>query len=452
MQIIIVGGGGVGYQLARNLSEQHQDVVVIEINEEKARRFKESLDVMVFESSGASAVTLEQAGIRNTDMFIAVTDLDEVNIVACVLAHHYGVSKIVCRLRNLEHIDENFGLNPIKLGITSVINPEQIAAMEISKMLHFPDVSEIEYFTREKVMMLGVTVEAEADITGVPLHQLPMVGDSIIVGISKPNGKFIIPDGSDTIEPGSKIYLLGKSRSLKNISMLLHHAETRVNQVTILGGGTIGKQLAMLLEASHQPFSVKLIEKSAERCDLLSKELSKTLLLQGDVTDYALFREDISATDAVIAVAGDDRNNIVAALLARQFGVKKIICEVKKPQHVAIYNALGIDCLVNPRMLAAAQILRLIRPEEVVALSILQGEKAEVLEIVLPETARVTHRKISEAHFPRGMVIGSIVRNDDVIVPGGDITLLPNDHLIIFSLPKTLAKLNRYFSSAKNNN
>jgi trk system potassium uptake protein len=450
MHIIIVGGGGVGYQLARNLSEQHQDVVVIEINEEKARRFKESLDVMVIESSGASAVTLEQAGIRSADMFIAVTDLDEVNIVACVLAHHYGVSKIVCRLRNLEHIDENFGLNPKKLGITSVINPEQIAAMEISKMLHFPDVSEIEYFARDKVMMLGITVEAEADITGVPLHQLPMAGDSIIVGISKPNGKFIIPDGSDIIEPGSKIYLLGKSRSLKNISMLLHHAETRVNQVTILGGGAVGKQLALLLEASRQNFSVKLIEKSAERCDLLRKELRKTLVLQGDVTDYALFKaEDIGATDAVIAVAGDDRNNIVAASLARQFGVKKIICEVKKPQHVAIYNALGIDCLVNPRMLAAAQILRLIKPEEVVALSIVQGEKAEVLEIVLPETARVAYKKISEAHFPRGMVIGSIVRNDDVIVPGGDITLLPNDHLIIFSLPKTLAKLDRYFSAAK---
>ncbi len=453
MHIIIVGGGGVGYQVARNLSEHHQDVVVIEINEEKARRFKESLDVMVIESNGAGADVLEQAGVQSADMFIAVTDLDEVNIVACVLAHHYGVPKIVCRIRNHEHIDENFGLNPKKLGITSVINPEQIAAMEISKMLHFPDVSEIEYFTRDKVMMLGVTVEADADITGVPLNKLSMNGDSIIVGINRPNGKFIIPDGSDIIEPGSKIYLLGKSRSLKNISMMLHHAETRVNRVTILGGGEVGKQLAMLLEASRQPFSVKLIEKSAERCDLLSKELSKTMVLQGDVTDYAMFREeDMRTTDAVIAVAGDDRNNIVAALLARQFGVKKIICEVKKPQHVEIYNALGIDCLVNPRMLAAAHILRLIKPEEVVALSILQGEKAEVLEIVLPETARVANKKISEAHFPRGMVIGSIVRDDDVIVPGGDITLLPNDHLIIFSLPKTVELLTRYFSAAKTHN
>lgn len=450
MHIIIVGGGGVGYQLAHNLSEQQQDVVVIEIKEQKARRFIESLDVTVLEANGASAAALEQAGIKKADMLIAVADRDEVNIIACILAQQYGVQKIVCRIRNPEHIDENFGINPKKLGITSVINPEQIAAIEISKILHFPDVSEIEYFTRGKVIMLGVTVGAEADITGVPLHQLPMNGDSIIVGISKPAGKFIIPDGNDVIEPGSKIYLLGKSKSLKNISMLLHHAETRVNQVTILGGGAVGRQLALLLEASRQPFTVKIIEKDTRHCEELSRDLSKTLVLQGDVIEYAILRkEDIAAADAVIAVAGDDRNNIVAALLARQFGVNKIICEVKQPQYVAVYNSLGIDCLINPRMLAAAQILRLVRREEVVALSILQGEKAEVFELVLPETARVAHKKISDAHFPRGMVIGAIVRDDDVIVPRGDTTLLPEDHIIIFLLPKTVLKLDRYFLAAK---
>jgi len=139
MHIIIVGGGGVGYQLAQNLSEQHQDVVVIEKNEEKARRFKESLDVMVLEMNGASAAALESAGVNNADMLIAVTDLDEVNIIACILASQYGVPRIVCRIRNPEHMDENYGLNPSKLGINSVINPEQVAATEISKMLHFPD-------------------------------------------------------------------------------------------------------------------------------------------------------------------------------------------------------------------------------------------------------------------------------------------------------------------------
>lgn len=447
MHIIIVGGGGVGYQLAYHLSEHHhQDVVVIEKSEEKTRRFKESLDVMVIETNGASAAALELAGVKNADMLIAVTDLDEVNIIACILAAQYEVPQIVCRIRNPEHIDENFGLNPRKLGISCVINPEQVAANEISKMLHFPDVSEIEYFAQGKVLMLAVTVGEEAEITGVPLHQLPLNPESIIVGISKPGGKFIIPDGNDIIEPGSKVYLLGTSKALKDSSMLLHHEETLIKEVTIFGGGLVGRQLALLLEASRQPFKVKLIEKDLKRCEELSRELKNTLVLEGDVTEYAMLKEeDISGTDAVIALTGDDRNNIVSVLLAQRFGVKKIISEVKKPQYVAVYNALGIHSLINPRMLAVAHILRLTRQEEVVALSIVQGEKAEVYEMVLPAKAGVANRKIKELHLSRGMIIGSVVRGEEVIIPGGETVLLPGDHLIIFSLPKIAHRLEHFF-------
>jgi trk system potassium uptake protein len=401
MHIIIVGGGGVGYQLAYHLSEHHhQDVVVIEKSEEKANRFKESLDVMVLVTNGASAAALELAGIKKADLLIAVTDLDEVNIIACILANQYGVPQIVCRIRNPEHIDEDFGLNPRKLGISCVINPEQVAAMEISKMLHFPDASEIEYFAQGKVLMLALTVGEEAEITGVPIHKLPLDPGSIIVGINKPNGKFIIPDGIDVIDPGSKIYLIGKSTALKDSSMLLHREETLIKQVTIFGGGMVGRQLALLLEASRQPFNVKLIEKDQKRCEELSKELKNTLILQGDVTEYAMLKEeDMNKADAVVAAAGDDRNNIVSALLARRFGVKKIICEVKKPHYVSVYNTLGIHTLINPRMLAVAHILRLTRQEEVVALSIVQGEKAEVIELVLPDNSRVINKQIRNFIF-----------------------------------------------------
>lgn len=447
MHIIIVGGGGVGYQLAYYLSKHHQDIVVIEKNEEKTRRFIESLDVMVIKNNGASAASLELAGVKSADMVIAVTDSDEVNIIACILAHQYAVPQIVCRIRNPEHIDENFGLNPRKLGISSVINPEQVAAMEISKMLHFPDASEIEYYARGKVLLLGLTVGAEAQITGVPLHDLPLDPGSIIVGINKPNGKFIIPDGNDIIESGSKIYLLGKSKALKNSSMLLHPEESRIKQVTIFGGGMVGRQLALLLEASRQPFSVKLIEKDGKRCEELSREFKKTLVLQGDVTEYAMLKEeDMNTSDAIIAAAGDDRNNIVSALLAQRFGVHKIICEVKKPQYVAVYNKLGIHNLINPRMLAVAHILRLTKQEEVVALSIVQGEKAEVIELVLPAGSGSAHKKISSLNIPRGMMVGTIVREEEVLIPDGDTVLLPKDHLIIFSLPKTAHRLERYFA------
>ncbi len=452
MHIIIVGGGGVGYELARNLSEKNQDVVVIEQNEVKARRFKESLDVMVIEDNGANAAVLEQANIKIANMLIAVTQSDEVNIIACMLAKKYNVPITVCRIRNSGYAEESSVLTPNQLGIDIVINPERVAAMEISKMLHFPEASEVEYFNRGKVMMLGVVVGPEADITDVPLHKLPLNPNCIIVGISDSEGKFIVPGGHDVIRPGNKIYLLGDTRTLKDISSLLHHAKRRVSQVTILGGGMIALYLAKLLEESKQHFYVKIIERNEERCEKLCRHLDKTLVLQGDTTEIAMLKEeDTDKADAVIAAAGDDRSNIVAALLARQFGVKKIICEVMKPQYVPVYSALGIDSVINPRLLAAAQIIRFTRREEVVALSILQDEKAEVIEIILPETAKVVHKKISEANLPRGMLIGALVRKGEVIIPNGNTVLLPLDHLIVFAIPKVSAKLDRYFAQAAGN-
>lgn len=449
MQIVIVGGGGVGYELARNLSEKSQDVIVIEKDEVKARRYRESLDVMVIEDNGANAAVLEQANIKSADMLIAVTQIDEVNIIACMLAKQYDVPITVCRIRNSGYADETSILTPKQLGIDIVINPEKVAAMEISKMLHFPDASEVEYFNRGKVMLLGVTVGAEAEITDVPLVDLPLNPDCIIVGISDNRGKFIVPGGNDVVRPGNKIYLLGKTRTLKDISSMLHHEKTRVRQVTILGGGMIALQLARLLEDSKQVFDVKIIEKSEQRCETLCRHLDKTLVLQGDVTEIAMLKEeDTDRADAVIAATGDDRTNIVAALLARQFGVNKIICEVMKPQFVPVYSTLGIDSVINPRLLAASQILRLIRREEVVALSILQNEKAEVVEIVLPEKAKVINKKVSEADFPRGMLIGSIVRNNEIIIPNGDTRLMAGDHLIIFAVPKVSSRLDRYFTTA----
>jgi trk system potassium uptake protein len=452
VHIIIVGGGGVGYELARNLSEKQQDVVVIEKNEVKARRFKESLDVMVIEDNGASAAVLEQAGVKDASMLIAVTQLDEINMIACMLAKKYNVPITIGRIRSNAYVSEQSVLSTSQLGIDIVINPERVAAMEISKMLHFPDATEVEYFNQGTVMMIGVVVGAEAGITDVPLHKLPLGQNCIVVGISDHDGKFIVPGGRDVIKPGNKIYLLGDTKTLKDISSLLHHEKTQVNQVTILGGGMIAYQLAKLLEESKQNFNVKLIEKDEHRCEGLCKTLQKTLVLQGDATEIAMLKEeDTDQADAVIAATSDDRSNIVAALLARQFGVKKIICEVMKPHYVPVYNALGIESLINPRLLAAAQIMRLIRREDVVALSILQDEKAEVVEMILPESAKVVNRKIADAGLPRGMLIGSVVRNGDVIVPNGNTVLKANDHLVIFAVPKVSIKLDRYFASVEGN-
>lgn len=447
--MIIIGGGGVGTELARNFSEKDFDVAVIEKNPEKARKLRDLFDIMVFEDNGAGATALEKADVKSAAMVIAVTEIDEINIIACMLAKRYGVPLTVARVRNADYALDSAVLGREQLGIDLMISPERGAAFEISRMLHFPEAGEIEYFSKGRVMMLSLVAGPDTDIVNKPFHKLNFPPGCIVVGIKDGRNSFIIPGGKDVIKPGARIYLLGRSRTLKDASRLLTHETTRIHNVTILGGGKIGFELAKLLDESRSPFEVKLIERDVTRCEQLSRELSHTLILQGDVIDLDFLKlEGIEQTDAVVAVSGDDRTNIIAGVLAKQVGIKKIICEVVDPQFGPVYSALGLESVINPRIVTAAQILRFTRREDLLTLSILNNERAEILELVLPESARVARKKVADAHFPRGMLIGSIVRKEEVIIPGGQTLLLPGDHLVIFTLPEISGQLERYFAPA----
>ena len=450
--MIIIGGGGVGTELARSFSEKNFDVVVIEKDLEQARRIDDLFDVMVIEDNGASAAALKRAGVKSADMVIAVTESDEINIIASMLAKRHGVPLTVARVRSADYALDSAALTREHFGIDLMISPERSAAYEISRMLHFPEACEIEYFSKGRVMMLSLVAGPETDIVGKPLHKLALPPGCIAVGIGE-GENFIIPGGKDTVKPGSRIYLLGRPRTLKDISRLLLHEQIRISRVTILGGGRIGFELARFLEESRSPFQVKLVERDELRCEQISRELSHTLILQDDATDFDLFRqEEMEQTDAVIAASGDDRTNIIAGVLARQSGIKKIICEVVDPQFAPVYSTLGLESMINPRLITASQILRFTRHEDLVSLSILNEERAEVLELVLPDSAPVARKIVAEAGFPRGMLIGAIIRRQEVLIPRGQTKLLPGDLLIIFTLPEISGKLGRFFAARENTN
>ncbi len=451
MHIIIVGGGGVGYELGRNLSTKDQDVVIIEKNPKKVKEIEESLDVMVVEANGASVKALQKAGVKNAQMLIAVTHVDETNIIACMMAKRLGVPITVARVRNQDYIESSDVLPSQQIGIDFIINPEKVAAQEISHAIHFPDASDVEYFAEGRVKLVGLTVHQEADITNRPLKDVPLPPGCIIVGIDRPNEEFLVPSGKDQVKPGDKIYLLGSARLLRSISWLLQHPDTHVGRVTILGGGNIGYRVASMIESQRkQHFSLKIVEKDPERCSELSSQLSRTLVLHGDATDLSFFKEEeIVDADMLVVVTGEDRTNIVAAVLAKQLGVRKVVCEVIDPQYVPIYLRLGIDSLINPHLLAASRILRFTRREDVVSLSVLQDQNAEVVELILPEEARVVGKKIVQAGLPRGVLIGTIVRGEEIIIPHGETRLQAGDRLVVFALPEVSTRLNRYFAGSK---
>ncbi len=455
MHIIIVGGGGVGAALAKLLSDEKQDVIVIEKNPETARKLNEEVDAIVTASEGASAVALEKAGIKNASMLIAVTEVDEVNMIACMLAKKHDVPVTVARVRNPEYYEGSSILTNEQLGVDIFINPERVASFEIAKLIRTPDIGEeTEYFAKGQVKLISFVVDENTKLVEQPLSSLPLPRDSIIAAIERADGKFIIPGGNDIIYPGDKVFITGKKNLLTEISWLLQRKETKAHKVVILGGGRIGLQLASILELSKkQHLNVKLIEKDPNCCEQIADSLKRTLVLQGDATDLSFLKqEEIQDADVLVAVTGDDRTNILASVLAKQFGVRKTICEVINQEYFSIFHSLGIEHVISPRLLTAAQILRLTRKGDVVSMSLLEDGKVEILELKIPPTARVAHKEIQHAGIPRGILLGAIIRGSEVIMPRGNNTLLPEDRVIIFASPKLNDEIDYLFAGNNTNN
>ena len=448
MRIIIIGGGGVGFALARLLSGEDQDVVVVEKNPELARTINEELDVMVNCGNGASVIALEKAGIKNAEMLIAVTEVDEVNMVACMLAKKFNVPITVARVRNPEYYEGSSILTNEQLGVDIFINPERVAAYEIAKLIRTPNVEEIEYFAKGQIKMVSFFVDEDTKMIDQPLHKIPLPKESIVAAIERKNGDIIVPGGNDLINSGDKVFILGKKWDLNDISWLFQKKESSVIQVVILGGGRIGYQVAAMLESNKKnSCNVKLIEKDVECCEEIASQLNKTLVLRGDATNLSfLEQEEIQDADVLVAVTGDDRTNILASVLAMQFGVQKTICEAINQEYIPLFHTIGIDHAISPRLLTASQILKLTRKGEILSMSLIEDGKMEIVELTVSPAAKVLHGKIKHAGIPKGILIGAILRNGKIIMPRGDDTILAGDNLIVFTRPQMNNQLGRLFA------
>ena len=451
MHIIIIGGGDVGRELAQNLSCKHQNVVVIENSQEAAEKLGQDLDIAVINGNGTNLDILNKANIKSAGMLIAVTGSDEANIIACMIAKTFGVSFTVARVRDPESagsIDVDArGLIHKQVGIDMIISPEKTVAQEISKMIHFPEAAEVDYFARGRVMLAATMVREEAKITDKALMELSLPKGCIVVGIKKPDGVFILPSGRDKISVNDKVYILGKSEVIREASQLLHHQSAKVNRVVIVGGGIIGFNLASILESDKQAsFITKIIEKDADRVEELNRKLSKTIVLQGNGTEISYFNEEeIAEADILVAATENDLTNIVVSVMGQKLGVPKIITELTRIGYAPVYDIVGVQEAINPHLITAAQILRYTRVEDVVSLSLLKEETAEVMEVSLPSSASVVGKSLAEANFPKGLLIGTIVRNEEVIIPHGSTVLKAGDQLIIFAI--SCSRLDRFFGS-----
>lgn len=443
MRVIIIGAGKVGYNIAQILSFENHDVVIVEKDEERYKIIQESLDVQAICGSGASSEVLEEADIVAADLLIAVTEFDELNMIACVLAKQYGVPKTVARVRNPEYADNNLLTQSPILGIDLLINPEKVTASEISQLIEVPEAIDVEYYADGKIQLLELEIGYDAPVINKYLKDIKAPYRYVIISIMREE-KMIIPRGNDIIKENDIIFVLAKTKDMIHIEKLLGKERTKIKNVMILGGGRIGYYLAKLLE--EKKVGVKIIEKNFQRCKDIAKDLNSTLVLHGDGSDIDLLKEEGAGdVDAFVALTEDDKLNLLVSLLAKHLGVKKTIAQIRRSDYLPLVERVGIDIAVSPRLLTAAAILKFIRKGKIINVSLLSGAKAEMIELIVPENPKIVNKYLRDLAFPEGSIIGSIYRDDDVLIPSGNDYLVSGDRIIVFALPKAVHRVESFF-------
>jgi trk system potassium uptake protein TrkA len=443
VSILIIGGGDIGATLTSHLAAEGKNVVLVEANEDRVHELNEIADVKVIHGNGASPRVLREAGLAEAEMLIAVTNLDEVNLVACLVASQQAVIPTkIARVRDPELASAMpgiFGDDPLDLNI----NPEEEAAHAVLKTLNAPGAVGVFEFAGGRVQVMAFSVDEPCDAVGVVLADLkPKLGiDTNIVAVSR-DEDLIIPDGRTQIKRGDLIYAAGRPDALGALAELLGKKSAPPRRIVISGGGNVTYCLARLLE-KNQDLTPKIIEQDAERCKFLVEQLKRSVVLHGQGTDPVLLAEEsVGHADAFLALTRVDEDNVLSALLAKRAGASKVMALVNKASYTPLVKAIGIDAVVSPNRAAVSAILHFIRKGKVVSVIRMGEEAAEALEVVALETSELVGRPLSQAGF-HDAVVGAIVRGDDVIIPSGKDQIEVGDHVVIFALHSAIAGLER---------
>lgn len=445
MNLIIVGAGEVGYHLAARLSQQKMDIVIIEKDEEKAARVTDTLDVQTIHGSGSSVEILRQAGIADADMLIAVTNSDEVNMISCLVAsvQSRAITKIA-RIRNPEYAQSLGIIGENHLNIDLAINPELEMVNALSRLVEIPDATDIVEFAEGRVRITGIKVDAGSYVVGKKLRNLTRENeehDIIIAALFRGN-KVIIPRGDDAIEQNDLVYAVTESKKIAAITNYFKEKAQKISRIMILGGGDIAVELAQRLEKLG--IATKLIEPNEQRCEEIAAKLEKTIVLRGNGTDQELLEEEnINGVDVFIAVSENEQTNILASLLAKRLGAKKVISLINNLSYTSLVSNIGVDTVVSPHLSAINRILQFIRKGKVLSVASFYEENAEAIEIVALDTSDLINKPLRNIKFPRGAIIGAVVRDRDIIIPTGDTIIRSGDRVIIFTLTSAIPSVER---------
>ncbi len=446
MKIVIIGDGKVGYSLAENLSKENHDVTIIDKNPEALKKAAENLDVMCIRGNGVSTKILLEAGVDESDLLIAATTSDEMNMVCCLTAKKLGVEHTIARIRDPEYANE-LSILKTELGLDMVINPEQAAGIEIARLIKFPPAINVEIFAKGRVEMVEINVTPDMAIANMQLKNIAnQISSSVLIGAVHRGDDIIIPDGEFKIQEHDTIYIIGQPARVFDFCKRIGIHVQRIKNVMIMGGGRIAYYLAQYLDEMN--IKVKIIEIDRERCRELTELLPHALVICGDGSDEMLLRsENFSDMGAFVAVTGRDEDNLISALLAKQHGVKKVVAKVHRMSHSDIIRSMGIDNVVSPKLITTNYIIRYVRGlknamgNPVNALYRIVENKAEVIELTAVNSVKYIDIPLKKLNVIKGILIAAIVRKNEIIIPNGNDVIKPGDNVILITKDKEITDL-----------
>ncbi len=449
MKVIICGAGQVGWQIARHLSGENNDVTVVDNNPELVHRATDTLDVQGIAGFASYPDVLERAGARDADMIIAATYSDEVNMVTCQVAHSvFEIPRKIARLRSQSYLTAIYSdlYRREHMPIDVVISPEREVADAALQRLAAPSAFDTESFLEGQSQLLGILIEEDCPVVNTPLRQLTDLFSTlsaIVVGIRR-DGSLFAPESGDQVFVGDEIYIFTHTKDMNRTLEVFGKTSGKQERIVILGGGNVGLAVAEALETRTERVRANVIEKDRERAEFAADALEKTIVLNGDGLSAELLAEaGIRRSDAILCVTDDDKTNILAAVRAKAEGCPMAICLVNDPTLVPLMKPMGIDAYINPRATTVSSILRYIRHGRVRAVYSIGNAEAEVIEAQVMSTSPISGQKISDVDFPEGVLVGALMQGGKVIRPNGATRINEGDVITIFAMSDDVPEVER---------
>lgn len=448
MKIIIAGAGEVGFHLAKLLSYESQDITLIDNNRDNLVYADTHLDIRTIKGDATSISILKEANVKHVDLVIGVTSSESTNITVCVLAKQLGAKRTIARISNTEFLENKEELGFVKFGIDELISPEALAAGEIALLLNQSAFSDSYEFENGALIMIGLDLSRTAMFVGKTVKEAAGIFPKlnfVPIAIQRFGTQYtLIPRGDTQFKEGDQVYFVTTRDGVEVLYKLTGKVKHSIKNIMILGGSKIGRKTAR--DLSRNNFNVKLIESDREKAFDLADELPQVLVINSDGRNVELLEEEnIHDMDAFIAVTGNSETNIMSCLVAKSKSVKKTIALVENMDYFQLSHSIGIDTLINKKLLAANNIFRYIRKGEVVAMTKLNNMNAELLEFIVKPSSQVCDKKIKDLDFPRSAIIGGIIRNGEGLIALGDFYIKAGDRIVVCCLPRSINKVEKLF-------